>query len=170
MRKPLIPTLVLLASAGMLALTGCSPTAGPSVGDESTTTTSQAPAPETAPSASAPATAEQSIAESCALAEGALSKVQSELTGALSDITGGDISGVIAALESFEAQLGETVGQITNPDVSAAMSKFYGEFASVNDLLATAQEGGLESVDQAALREASTKLQTSAQEIQALCT
>lgn len=169
MRKPLIPTLVLLASAGLVALTGCSAPVELNADDEPTNSSSQAPSEPSASEEEETSAGEQTVAESCAIAQETLSTVQSEMTDALSDMGSGDIASVIAALETFEVRLGEAVDEVTNPEVDAALTDFQGAFSSFTDLLAGAESGGPESLDQAAVQDASTELQTSAQGIQELC-
>ncbi|MFG6445654.1 hypothetical protein ACFXP7_10005 [Microbacterium sp. P06] len=168
MRKPLIPTLVVLASAGLLALTGCSAPAEPAA-DEPSTSTSQAPSPAESSAAPEPAAGDQTVEESCAVAQEAMSSLQTEMTGALESLGSGDIASVIPALESFETQLGEAVSQVSNPEVGAALSAFQTDFASFNDIIAAAKDGGMETIDQTALQAAAGELQTSAQDVQALC-
>lgn len=169
MRKPFLPTLVVLAAASLAALTGCSAPAAEPAADPQESTTSQAPSSDASPSQEA-AGGEQTVAESCAIAQQALQSVQSEMSGALQGVGSGDIAGVVAALETFEATLGETVDEVTNPEVDAALSDFQSKFASFNGIFAEAQNGGPESLDQTALQTASTELQESAQGMQELCT
>jgi hypothetical protein len=167
MRKPLLPTLVVLASAGLLALTGCSaPAENTAAEDAPETSTSQSPATEESPAAAA---GDQSVEESCAVASEAMASVQSEMSGAMQSMGAGDIASVIPALKQFEASLGEAVDQVANPEVGAALSDFQSGFASFNAALAPAETGGIEAVDQNALQTSANDLQTSAQEIQALC-
>ena len=166
MRKPLLPTLVVLASAGLLALTGCSAPAENAAEQTPSTSTSQAPTTE---ESSAESGTEQTVEESCAVASEAMSSVQSEMSSALTNIGSGDIASVIPALEQFEATLGEAVGEVSNPEVGTALDDFRAKFAAFNDILAGAENGGVESIDQTALQTAATDLQTSAQGVQELC-
>jgi hypothetical protein len=169
MRKSPILTLVLLASTSLVALTGCSAPAEPAADEQPTTSTSQAPTEEESPEASEPATGEQTVAESCAIAQQTMSTIQSEMTDAMTTMGAGDMSGALEALETFEASLGDAVAEVTNPEVDAALSNFQSKFASFNELLATVDPSDPASIDQTALTTASTDIQTAAQEIATLC-
>jgi hypothetical protein len=169
MRKTPLLALVLLASTSIVALTGCSAPAEPVADEQPTTSTSQAPTDEESTEASEPAAGEQTVAESCAIAQQSMSSIQTEMTDAMSTMSAGDMTGALAALETFEASLGEVVTEVTNPEVDAALSNFQSKLTNFNDLLATVDPSNPASIDQTALTTASTDIQTAAQEIATVC-
>src|SRR3546814_2284308 len=80
MRKPLLPALVLIASAGMLALTGCSGAAEPGP-TQTRSSTSQQAASET-PTTTAEG---QTVEEACAIANETVLSLQDDVTAALTN-------------------------------------------------------------------------------------
>jgi hypothetical protein len=165
MRKPLIPAVVLLASAGLFAFSGCS---APAAEPETEETTSQSTPAEATGEAEAPA-GEQTVDESCAIANSALLEVQTEVSDAFSGMTEGDFQGAADALALVQGQLEEASGQVTNPEVKAAIDGVLEDFTVVSEQIAVAASGGAEAVDQEALSTAATNLQEGAQEMQTLC-
>lgn len=175
MRTPLIPALVLLVSASLVALTGCTIAAGPDA--EPSTSTSTSPSTSATPRASADPTAaqdeamagaEQTVAESCAIANQAVFAAQGEVSGVFSGLAAGDYAGVAAALTSIEGQLGAAAQAITNPEVGTPLSDLVATFAVANEQVAAGAGGA--TVDLQALQATAAQIQAGAQRMEALCT
>lgn len=163
MRTPLLPALVLLASAGLLALTGCSGSAEPGP-----TQTRSSASQQSASESPAPAAEGQSVEEACAIANETVLSLQGDVTAALANPT--DQEGVIAALETVEARLGEAVGDITNEEIAPALADLQVQFASFTDELIAAQSGTPTQEQVMAIQTSATELQGAADAMRQRCT
>lgn len=168
MRKPLIPALVLLASAGLVALTGCSG-ASDDTADTEPTTSNSAPATEETAAEEEASSGEQSVEEACQIANSAVTEVQADVSEAFSGMSGGDFSGAAEALTLIQGQLEEASSQVTNTEVKTAVDDVLADFTVVAEQVNLAATQGAESVDQNALSTAATELQTGSQNLQTLC-
>lgn len=165
MRKPMIPTLTLLAAAAVFALTGCGGPAEPSPTPTPTPSTSASQEPTT--ESSAPASGEQTVEEACLIANDTMASVQEDVNAALIDPS--DQAAVMSALETIETGLGDAAGQITNNEVGTALSAFQAQFASFADQLVALQSGTPTEEQVAAMQTAAADLQTSAEGMRDIC-
>lgn len=163
MRKPLLPALVLLASAGMLALTGCSGAADPGP-TQTRSAASQEPTTETP----APTSDGQSVEEACAIANETVLSLQDDVTAALTNPS--DQEAVMAALETVEASLGEAAGEITNEEIAPALADLQARFASFTDQLVAVQTGTPTQEQVTAIQTAAADLQAAAEGMRQRCT
>lgn len=164
MRTPLIPAVVLLASASLIALSGCS---APAESGDQARPTSSASQPSRTPSA-APSDDGHSLEEACQIANEAAMSVQTEASEALANPS--DPAVVATALEAVETRLGEALTEITNPEVEAATAEVQGHFARLSDLFAGIQAGTATQEQVAELQGAVQEMQTSVDEVRQLCT
>jgi hypothetical protein len=160
MPKPMIPALVLLASAALVTLTGCTGSAE-TTADRPTASASEEPTPT-------PTSEGQTVEEACLIANEAVLSVQSEANAALANPS--DQAAVMSALETIETRLAEAVGQISNSDVGSQLGAFQTQFAAFTDQLVAAQTAAPTTEQITALQTAATDLQTSAEEMRQLCT
>ncbi|MCK6065349.1 MULTISPECIES: hypothetical protein [Microbacterium] len=162
----MIPTLAVLAAAGMFALTGCAGPADTASEKESTgsgSTSQEKPTKEAAPAEEE----DQSVEEACGIANEAVSSVQGDLNDAMSNPT--DVAVVTAAMEKVNVQLAGAVEEITNPEVETAITTFQTQFASLSDQLVAIQSGTPTQEQVTALQTSATELQASATEMAEIC-
>ncbi|QEW03158.1 hypothetical protein [Microbacterium lushaniae] len=161
----MIPTLAVLAAAGLFALTGCAGPADTASDKESTGSGSSSQEPTT--EASEPAEEDQSVEEACAIANEAVSSVQGDLNDAMANPT--DAAIVTSAMEKVNVQLTGAVEEITNPEVETAITTFQTQFASLSDQLVAIQSGTPTQEQVTALQASATELQASATEMAEIC-
>jgi hypothetical protein len=164
MRKPMIPTLALLAGAALFALTGCTGPAESTAGPSPSNSASSEPTTES----TEPAAEGQSVEEACLIANETILSVQGDVNAAMANPD--DPAAVTAALETIEARLGDAVAEISNAEVGAALGAFQAQFASFTDQLVAVQAGTPTQEQVAAIQTAAADLQTSAEGMRELCT
>lgn len=174
MRKLLMSTVVLLASAGLVALTGCAGPDEPAV-EEPSTSTSQPSTPtpvrSSAPVAPAPsktteapaAEGEQSRSQACTIAKEAVLSVQSAVGAAMANPA--DKTAVMTALEAVETTLDGALEEISNPEVGTALTDLRQQFVTFGQLIDRAGGAGQATQIQSAMAE----LRGAMQRVQTLC-
>lgn len=163
MRKPMIPALVLLASAGLFVLSGCSAPSGSGSDETPQSSTSQA----SDDGAAAGGGGEQSLEEACAIANDAALSLQDDTQAALADPSNQEA--VAGALDSVSTTLSGALEKISNPEVEAAVGDLQSRFDSFGQMLSDLQSGTPTQEQATALQTAAADLQTSAGNVAELC-
>jgi hypothetical protein len=159
-----IRALVVLASVSILAFTGCTAVQYPTVDNPSPVATAE---PE--PQVTASTDPVQTVDEACAIADSLMSTVRSQASDASKALQSGDVDGALAIMTTFEGQLERAIDDITNPEVDAALSDFGAEFATLRELVASAERPEALVQKQGQLVAIAGELQSSAEAIQRLC-
>ncbi|MFT4220364.1 MAG: hypothetical protein QM611_07615 [Microbacterium sp.] len=157
MRKTL-SALVLVTAVGFAALTGCASSASTEASTTPTESTSAATAEETPAETTA---SDESALEACAQ----LADLQTESSDLMDVVSSGDMSKATEALASMEEKLRELAGEITNPEVKAAVTQMADAYTSLSEALEKAQSG-----DASGLTDVTTELQDAASALTTACT
>lgn len=163
MRKPLVPALVVLVSASLVALSGCSAPTGPD-GKAPPTSSTVEPSHSAVPSSPEDG---QSREEACRIADEAAKSVQAQASEALANPA--DTAVVSAALKAVESRLAEVMSAITHPEVHAAAAEVQDHFARVSRLFGAVQAGDATQEQVAELQGAVQDMRASIDDVRRLC-
>jgi hypothetical protein len=164
MRASRISALVLLASVGFAALTGCAPAAEPT--GQATPEASASPSPTGAES-EAPASDGQTREEACEIANQAAVDLQDEANEALANQT--DPAAVGAALDQVSAGLSTALEDITNSEVSSAVGDLQQRFAAFSELYKSLQSGTPTEEQISSAQTAAVDMQEAVTRVSELC-